>query len=81
MPADVPSTGPLVVSVNPIDDYTWGAAALSARTHRCYLVLYITDPTNLRHQTMHYGQLPEGAPCLGAAATPETVTSSRAPDE
>lgn len=31
VPGGVPSTGSAVVSVNPMNDYTWGAAALSLR--------------------------------------------------
>ena len=73
VPADVPSTGPLVVSVNPIGDYTWGAAALSEEG-RCYLILTVRERTNPRLGFRRYGLLAAGAPCVGAAATPATVT-------
>jgi hypothetical protein len=70
--ADVPSTSPDVVSVNPIDDYTWGAAVLSLRGD-CLLILNTHKPENPKHGDAFYGWYPRGAPCLGSAATQETV--------
>jgi hypothetical protein len=75
VPADVPSTGPFVVSVNPIDDYTWGAAALSLYGD-CLLKVVVVDRVNPRYGGTRYGVLPRGMPCVGAAATPE---NTRAP--
>ena len=73
--ADVPSTRPDEVSVNPIDDFTWGAAAHSVRAHRCYVVVVATDRENPRYVSTFYGELPEGAKCIGLKATPETAKS------
>ncbi|MCX6021439.1 MAG: RHS repeat-associated core domain-containing protein, partial [Chloroflexi bacterium] len=67
------STGPLVVSVNPIDNDAWGAAALSLRGHCNLLLALQTSPPSLRYR---YGVLPDGMPCVGAAANRETVTST-----
>jgi|SRR5579862_4246704 len=75
---DIPSTRPDVVSVNPIDEYTWGAAAYSWQTGRCYLILDALDP-NGRFGNTFYGVLPEGAPCLGSAATRDIVKDSHWP--
>lgn len=74
VPADVPSTGPFVVSVNSVDDDVWGAAALSRR-NRCYLILTVKDPPGTPYGYALFGLLPEGEPCVGAAANPENVTS------
>ncbi len=81
VPADVPSTRPNLVSVNPIDDYTWSAAAYSVRTIRCYLILSVVDRANTRFGNTLYGDLPPGAPCVGSAATPATVTEQNEPPE
>ncbi|MCX6021075.1 MAG: hypothetical protein NTZ05_04985 [Chloroflexi bacterium] len=67
------SNGPLVVSVNPIDNHTWGAAALSLRGH-CNLLLALRTPSDSIQY--RYGVLPDGMPCVGAAANPETVTAT-----
>ena len=69
VPADVPSDGPLVVSVNPIDDFTWGSAALSDRTQRCYLEVRVREPDNPRYGHTRFGRLAEGLPCKGSEAT------------
>jgi hypothetical protein len=69
VPADVASDGPLVVSVNPIDDFTWGAAALSDRTRRCYLQVHVREPENPRYGHTRFGRLAEGRPCTGSEAT------------
>ncbi len=66
-----PSTGPFVVSVNPIDDHAFGSAALSRHGH-CYLMLTVWEPASADH---FFGTAPDGRPCLGALATRETVTS------
>jgi hypothetical protein len=75
VPADVPSTRPTMVSVNPIDQYTWGAAAYSIRTNRCYLILTAQDPSNPHYGGTFYGRLAQGSSCVGLAATRQTVTS------
>ncbi len=77
---DVPSTGPDVVSVNIVDDFTWGAAALSDQTDRCYLMLRVIDRDRTDLGTTHYALLPKGEPCLGASAVPDRVTASDWPD-
>jgi hypothetical protein len=64
-----------MVSVNPIDQYTWGAAAYSVRMNRCYLILTALDPSNPKHGNTFYGRLAQGAHCVGLAATRQTVTS------
>jgi hypothetical protein len=69
VPADVASDGPLVVSVNPIDDYTWGAAALSERTQRCYLEVHVREMENPKYGHTRWGRLAEGLPCKGSEAT------------
>lgn len=76
--ADVASTRPDMVSVNPIDRRTWGAAAYSLRTQRCYLKLITNDPGAYR--TL-YGWLEPGQACVGSAATRTSVTSTQAPPE
>jgi hypothetical protein len=73
VPADVPSDGPLVVSVNAIDDYTWGAAARSDRTGRCYLVVLVRERESPRYGHTRDGVLTDGLPCTGSAATPATT--------
>ena len=72
--ADVESTGPTIVSVNPIDRYTWGAAAYSTQTNRCYLILLKYKSSNLQYGETLYGLLPEGDRCGGSAATEDQVT-------
>jgi hypothetical protein len=75
----IASTGPSEVSVNPIDQFTWGAAALSRRHGPCFLILWAADPVQPEYGGAKFGVLPPGAPCVGAAATPETVTASEWP--
>lgn len=70
------STGPGVVSVNPIDRFTWGAAALSDQDQRCYAILVEADRSQPQYGTTRYGRLPEGSPCVGSSATPATVGSN-----
>jgi len=81
VPSDVPSVRPDMVSVNAIDPYTWGAAAFSLRTHRCYLILSALDTTNPMYGTTLYGELPAAGKCLGATATRATVTQAHEPPE
>lgn len=77
---DVPSTGPAVVSVNVIDDFTWGAAALSDQNDRCYLVVRAIDRDKPQFGGTQHGWLPKGEPCVGAAAVPARVTLPDWPD-
>ena len=74
---DVASTRPDEVSVNPIDDYTWGAAARSVRDGRCYIVVANFDRTNPKYGQTRYGRLPKGSRCVGSAATPAMATSEQ----
>lgn len=76
VPANVPSTDPEIVSVNPIDNETWGAAAYSVRAQRCYVTLAVIDKSNYQYGQTFSGRLAPGAPCTGEAATPETATST-----
>lgn len=80
VPADQASTGPSVVSVNPIDDFTWGAAALSDETGRCYLTLVAHEHQRPEFGGTYYGWLAKNEPCVGAKAVPDRVTSSDWPD-
>lgn len=77
---DVPSTGPDVVSVNAIDDFTWGAAALSDQTDRCYVILEILDRDRPQFGTTRFDWLSKAEPCTGASAIPDRVTGSDWPD-
>lgn len=70
VPANVASTGPTVVSVNPISRRLWGAAALSAYNGRCYVQL-ISDEAS--HNELS-AVLPPGARCVAAAVSASTVT-------
>lgn len=81
VPGDVPSTRPDMVSVNPIDRYTWGAAAYSVRAARCYLILVALDPNNPRYGSTYYGRLARGTSCVGLAASKTSVTSTTEPPE
>jgi hypothetical protein len=81
VPAEVPSTGPGIVSVNAIDDFTWAAASESDETGRCYLILVVTERSNPRFGSTRYGWLPKGAECVAHAATLENVTGSEWPDQ
>ena len=71
--ANMPSTGPDVVSVNPIDRYTWAASALSSRGI-CYAIVSAHDRANPKYGSTYFGRLPHGAACVGSAASPATVT-------
>jgi hypothetical protein len=79
--SDVPSVRPDMVSVNAIDPYTWGAAAFSWRTHRCYLILLALDATNPMYGATFYGELSGNGQCIGATATRATVTGAQEPLE
>jgi hypothetical protein len=70
--SDEPSTGPDVVSVNPINHYTWAAVALGSDDH-CYAVLVTGQGT-------YYARFPIGVLCSGRIATPQTVTLTIMPE-
>jgi len=74
--ADTRSTRPEMVSVNPIDRFTWGAAAYSVRASRCYVILVANDPANPEYGSTYYGRLPRGALCVGAAVSRTSATST-----
>ena len=76
--ADMSSTGPDVVSVNPIDRYTWAAVALSSRGI-CYAILSVDDRANPNYGSTYFGRLPHAAACVGSAASPATVTGREWP--
>lgn len=77
--AHTESTGNLVVSVNPIDQFTWSAVARSS-TGRCYALLLQSDRENPRFGTTYYERLPSGTPCKGERATPATVRDTEIPE-
>ncbi len=77
---DVPSQGPGTVSVNVIDDFTWGGAAFSTQTERCYVVVAVTDRSNPQYGSTKYGWLPEGERCVGRSATLATAIDEEWPD-
>lgn len=78
---DVASADPELVSVNPIDAYTWGAAAYSTRLQRCIVVVESHDRTNPQYGGTYWGVLAPGAPCVGTAATVAVATSPNQPQE
>jgi hypothetical protein len=81
VPGDIPSTRPDMVSVNPIDAHTWGAAAYSVRASRCYLILVAHDLSNPQYGATYYGRLRQGATCVGDSANRQSVTSETEPPE
>jgi hypothetical protein len=70
--ADRPSTGNLVVSVHPIDHFTWAATAL-ASNGRCYAVLVAHNRTHPKYGTTHEARFPRGTPCKAELATRASV--------
>jgi hypothetical protein len=73
------STGPSVVSVHPIDDYQWGAAAYSTDDGRCYVILVTVDQSDTRYGYTNFGVLPKGERCVGSAADASTATLGQWP--
>jgi len=71
--ATVPSTGPNVISVNPIDDFTWGAAAKSRSSGICHLVVIVKDQEDPSSTKAMRGELAKGNLCVGSAANPTNV--------
>lgn len=78
---DVSSSGPDIVSVNPIGKYQWGAAAKSARTGDCFLFVVSHDPSDPRKGLTRYDRLAPEAECRGSLATPDKVQKSDWPAE
>ena len=72
------STGNLVVSVNPIDRFTWAAVARSS-TGRCYAILLQGDRENPQFGQTYYAKLPAGTPCKADVATPKSVRGTEIP--
>ena len=70
--ANRPSTGPKVISVNPIDAYTWGAVA-RARSGRCYALVWVLDRREPQYGGSRYGFVPRSSPCEASFATPATI--------
>lgn len=73
---DIPSTGPYVVSVNPIDQHTWGAVALDPHRHRCFAILLYSDPNNAGYGGTLYGELPSDKQCAGENVSRDNVKSA-----
>jgi hypothetical protein len=73
--ASQPSSGPNVVSVNAIDENTWGAAAQSNETGTCYLILIVRDPNDPTSSRALRGELSKGSLCLGSAANPKEIST------
>jgi MFS family permease len=67
------STGPKVVSVNAIDAYDWGAAALG-RNGRCYALVWVLDRVQPQYGGSRYGFIPRGEPCQASFATSDRIT-------
>jgi hypothetical protein len=75
--ANVPSTGPTVISVNPISRFEWAATAV--HDGRCYGVLMIENPTNPAYGTNYYAKFPVGQLCEARVATAKTVKLRNTP--
>ena len=79
VPGDELSTGNLVVSVQPIDRFTWAAVALSS-SGRCYATLARDDPENPKNGSTYFARFPPGTPCKGTSATVDSVRSVDIPE-
>jgi hypothetical protein len=73
------STSPTVISVNPIDRFTWGAVALGSDRH-CYATLSVLDPSHSEYGQTYYARFPTGTPCRGSDATSQAVTLTQLPE-
>lgn len=78
VPSTQASGRPSEVSVNAVDEYTWGAASYSIRAKACFVILVQHDIADPRHGINRYGRLRSEMSCLGKAATVETATSASA---
>jgi len=63
------------ISVNPIDRYTWSAAARGAEGE-CYGILALHDHSDPSNGSTLYAQFGKTRECRGAMATPQSVTNS-----
>jgi hypothetical protein len=77
--SDVPSDSPSVISVNPIDPFTWAAVAVGT-DGRCYGLLVALDPAHPVYGNTYYVRFPARTPCRGAKATTQTVTLRQLPE-
>ena len=73
----VASTGPTVISVHAINQYTWAAVALDNGT--CYGILTAEDPSHPAYGSTYYTRFAHGSPCQGSAANRQTVKSVSTP--
>ncbi|MEX2268864.1 MAG: hypothetical protein WEA75_09280 [Acidimicrobiia bacterium] len=78
VPADKASTGNLVVSVNPIDHFTWSAVA-KVSNDRCYALIVVHNRNDPELGSERYARFAPGAPCRAELATRETVRRAHAP--
>jgi hypothetical protein len=78
VPADVASTGPTVISVNPINSFTWSAAALSDGT--CYATLMSENPRHPQFGINLFTKYPSTQPCEARFATAATVKDPNVPN-
>lgn len=74
--ATEPSNKSSVISVNPIDETTWGAAAMSSKNQICYLILVNFADGATGSGWTHFGSLPRGVACTGASVTKQSVTAA-----
>ena len=77
VPPSAVSTRETVISVNPIDPYTWAAVALDHGA--CYGILMANDPSHPAYGNTYYARFPKGTPCNGSAATRQSVKSLSVP--
>jgi hypothetical protein len=77
VPPSAVSTGATVISVNPIDPYTWAAVALNYGA--CYGILMAENPSHPAYGDTYYAKFPKGTPCKGSVATRRSVKSPNVP--
>ncbi len=70
--AEVASDGPDVISVNPIDRFTWAAVALGVDGH-CYATLTALDPQAPGNGQQYYARFRLHSVCKGAVASVDNV--------
>ena len=72
------STGPFVVSINPINANTFAVAALGNNGH-CYAEISHTYGSGGQYGWTRYAKFPRGVRCAGLSATIATVTEGNEP--
>lgn len=77
--ADVVSNSESMISVHPIDPYTWAAVALGS-DGRCYGLLSALDPDHPTYGSTFYARFPPRTPCRGSEATMQSVTLIQLPE-